>query len=159
MSRKLATTSLPPLVIRALLPEDVGAMARNCFPEDKPEEVAARLQDELSAQVSRRGLTLVAEAAGNVVATLSLQIHGNCGWVYNVAVHPVFRGRGIVGHLLSHLIEECHNRRVTRLALHVRRGNSAAIRAYERAGFRFTGEDGMRGEQLRYEKVLTTIAS
>jgi RimJ/RimL family protein N-acetyltransferase len=43
---------------------------------------------------------------------------------------------------------------IVRLRAHVRADNRRARRAYEKAGFRSVGQDGMRGEQLRYELVI-----
>jgi len=144
----------PTLKIRELRAGDIPEVARACFPDNPAEDIEERLRDELSAQERGRGVTLVALHGGRVAGALTLQVHGHVGWIHNMAVTPEFRGRRIAHQLLAHLCQECRQRGLDRLALHVVRSNKAAIRAYERAGFRFADTDGMRGEQLRYERRL-----
>ena len=142
------------VIIRPLREEDCAALPAACFPETPADDVAARLADELAAQAAGEGLTLVAEEGGRVGAAMTLQVRGGGAWVHNVAAHPDFRGRGIIQRMFKRLLKEARARGLTRLSLHVRRDNLPAVRAYERAGFRYAGEDGMRGEQLRYERRL-----
>ncbi len=141
-------------MIRELCAGDISEIARACFPGDPAEDIEERLREELSAQERGRGLTLVALRDERVAGTVTLQVHGLVGWIHNMSVASECRGRRIAHELLAHLCRECRERGLDRLALHVVRGNKAAIRAYERAGFRFADVDGMRGEQLRYEQRL-----
>lgn len=144
------------ITIRNLCAGDIAEVARACFPASPPEEIEERLREELSLQERGRGLTLVAVDGDAVAGSVTLQVHGDVGWVHNVAVAPVCRGRRIARELLGELADRCRRQGMDRLALHVVRGNAAAIRAYERAGFRFADGAGMRGEQLRYERRLAT---
>ena len=84
-------------------------------------------------------------------STSKLLKKDDSGWVFNVASHPDFRGRGIVQDLLADLARRARAMGMVRLLAHVRADNRRARRAYEKAGFRSVGQDGMRGEQLRYE--------
>jgi ribosomal protein S18 acetylase RimI-like enzyme len=140
--------------IRCLTSADV-AEAAGLFPENPAAEVEARLRDELAAQEQGRGFTFLAVADGAIAGAANLAWHELLGWIHNVAVLPQCRQQGIAQLLLERILAEARDRGLERLALHVRRDNIAAIRAYERAGFTFTGEDGTRGEQLRYEKRLS----
>ena len=144
----------PTLTIRELRAGDIPEIARACFPDNPAEDIEERLRDELSAQERGRGVTLLALHGERVAGALTLQVHGCVGWIHNMAVASEFRGRRIAHQLLAHLCRGARERGLDRLALHVVRGNKAAIRAYERAGFRFADTDGMRGEQLRYEQRL-----
>ncbi len=62
------------------------------------------------------------------------QIHIN-----NLAVRPELRGRGLGGTLLTHVLQEADAMAAPSATLEVRRSNAAAMRLYERAGFRVTG--------------------
>jgi ribosomal protein S18 acetylase RimI-like enzyme len=140
------------LTIRWLRPGDLERVARACFADSDYEQVLERLQDELISQEARQGFSLVVEMAGSICAALRVEYHNRSAWVFNVAVRPDLRGQGIAGHVLRRAEEECLSAGYRRMALHVRRDNVTAIRAYEKAGWRFTAVDGMRGDQLRYER-------
>ena len=58
------------------------------------------------------------------------------GEIVNVAVAQEFRGRGIGEQMLGELIRQGRLMSVKRFILDVRVGNTAAIRLYEKAGFR-----------------------
>lgn len=143
-----------PIVIRPLEPGDAPEFHRNCFPELAPDEAAERVRDDLEAAEQGNGVTLVAVEAGRVGVTAKLLRQGAVGWVFNVSAHPDFRGRGILQALLDQIAERARAMGLARLAIHVRADNARARRAYEKAGFKYAGQDGMRGEQWRYERKL-----
>jgi ribosomal-protein-alanine N-acetyltransferase len=69
-----------------------------------------------------------------------------CVWVIdqemkinNIAVHPRWRGRGIGGRLLDHLLQFAVRLGCVEAVLEVRPSNEAARRMYARAGFRVVG--------------------
>jgi ribosomal-protein-alanine N-acetyltransferase len=62
------------------------------------------------------------------------QIHIN-----NLAIRPELRGRGLGRALLTHVLREAEAMAAPSATLEVRRSNAAALRLYERAGFRVTG--------------------
>ncbi|HUF38275.1 MAG TPA: GNAT family N-acetyltransferase [Anaerolineales bacterium] len=80
------------------------------------------------------------EQEGAIIGNLSLipmPGHGERVFlIANVAVEPGHRRRGIARSLTEAALEETHRRRADRLWLHVRDDNAAAIRLYDRVGFR-----------------------
>jgi ribosomal protein S18 acetylase RimI-like enzyme len=142
------------VIVRRMRQNELEETARACFPDDDFDTILERLKGELQAQQAGRGWTLVAELAEAVIGTLRIERHRAVAWIHNVAVRKDLRGRGIVQRLFAAAETECRQAGVRRMALHVRRDNASAIRAYEKAGFRFTFVDGMRGDQLRYERDL-----
>jgi ribosomal protein S18 acetylase RimI-like enzyme len=138
-------------IIRPLRAEDADDLARNCFPDLPREDVLDAVREDLALQESGQGVTLVAVADGQVGFHAKLLKKDDSGWIFNVASHPDFRGRGMVQDLLADLARRARVMGMVRLLAHVRADNRRARRAYEKAGFRAVGQDGMRGEQLRYK--------
>lgn len=60
--------------------------------------------------------------------------------INNFAVRPEWRRRGLGTALIQHVLAEGRRLGAPKATLEVRRSNDAAIRLYERAGFRRTGE-------------------
>lgn len=141
-------------VIRLLTQSDIDDIAENCFPELSRDEVIERVTEDIALQQKEEGFTLVAEVEKGIFATAKLLKRGEVGWVFNVVTHPSLRGKGIMQQLFSALAATAQEMGLKRLAIHVRADNTAARRAYEKAGFRYAGVDGMRGDQLHYEKPL-----
>ena len=141
-------------IIRPVQAGDLPDFGALCFPELPAEDAAERVRDDLAVEAAGEGVTLVAEEGGRVGATAKLLRSGDIGWVFNVSAHPDFRGRGIVQRLLDELAARAQAMGLRRLAAHVREDNLRARRAYEKAGFKCVGQEGMRGAQLRYERPL-----
>ena len=121
--------------------------------DDIAEQVAEDLEDQ------RRGLALnlVAEVGGVAVATAKATFPERTpgdAWTHNVVTHPDYRGLGLATRIIARLADAARERGAARLCAHVRSTNAPARRAYEKAGMRCAGADGMRGEQLRYEMEL-----
>jgi ribosomal protein S18 acetylase RimI-like enzyme len=142
------------LEIRPLRPADAPAIQKDCFPELPLEDVEERVEEDLALQDKGEGITLVAEEGARIGVHAKLLKRNQAGWIFNVASHPDFRGRGILQRLFGELETRARDMGITRLAIHVRADNVRARRAYEKAGFRHVGQDGMRGDQLRYEKKV-----
>ena len=142
------------ITIRPLQLADAADLAKNCFPELPPEDVLDAVREDLALQESGQGVTLVAVADGRIGVHAKLVKRDDSGWIFNVASHPDFRGRGIVQELFADLAHRARAMGIVRLRAHVRADNRRARRAYEKAGFRCVGQDGMRGEQLRYEMII-----
>ena len=138
-------------IIRPLQQADAAGLAKDCFPDLAPEDVLDAVREDLALQEAGQGITLIAAEDGRVGVHAKLLKQGDSGWVFNVASHPDFRGRGIVQDLLVEMARRARAMGMVRLLAHVRADNRRARRAYEKAGFRSVGQDGMRGEQLRYE--------
>lgn len=137
--------------IRPLSLDDVESVAAHCFPELPIEDVQERVVEDVRLTGARLGLTLVAEEAGRVGAFIKMLKRGDSGWLFDISAHPDFRGRGIIQRMIAQLAEAGAKMGIVRLFAHVRADNLRARRAYEKAGMKFAGQDGMRGEQLRYE--------
>lgn len=60
--------------------------------------------------------------------------------VLNLAVHPLYRGRGVGRALLLHGLEIAVRRGAEKAFLEVRKSNAAARKLYESVGFKNTGE-------------------
>ena len=56
-----------------------------------------------------------------------------------VAVHPLYRGRGIAGTMMERILEEAEARGITTQLLEVRESNRTAIALYKNQGFCVTG--------------------
>jgi len=139
------------IIIRPIQQDDAADLAKNCFPDLPPEDVLDAVREDLALQEAGQGITLVAVEGGRIGVHAKLLRKDDSGWVFNVASHSDFRGRGIVQDLLADLARRARAMGMVRLLAHVRADNRRARRAYEKAGFRSVGQDGMRGEQLRYE--------
>jgi ribosomal-protein-alanine N-acetyltransferase len=138
------------LLIRPAVASDAEQIRANCFPDAGPDEIADGFAGD------SEGLAFVAEEDGRIGAHALLIPSGPTGWLVNIAAHPDFRGRGIVQKLLDEIALEAAKLGLAKLCIHVREDNPAARKAYEKAGFRCVGQDGMRGAQLRYERSLAS---
>ncbi|MDJ1158361.1 GNAT family N-acetyltransferase [Chelatococcus sp. SYSU_G07232] len=147
------TTKLRPAHIADL--DSLLAIEAACFATDRLSRRALR-----HAMVSAAGAALVAERSGTVVAygLAAFRKGSRLGRITSLAVQPQAAGNGIGRALLAALGEEAVRRGCSHLRLEVRPDNAAAIRLYERAGYRHFGEypdfyeDG--SPALRYEKAL-----
>jgi len=83
---------------------------------------------------------IVAIRAGSVVGFAAAELCADEAEVLDLAVGSGAQRQGIGLHLVHALTSEALARGATRLLLEVRRGNLAAIRLYERAGFVQVGE-------------------
>jgi ribosomal-protein-alanine N-acetyltransferase len=91
-------------------------------------------------------------------AVVFLRAHSDIARLYSIAVADEARGRGLGEALLEAAEDAARARNCQRMRLEVRQDNSAAIRLYERHGYRRFGarqsyyEDG--ADAWRYEKRL-----
>jgi ribosomal protein S18 acetylase RimI-like enzyme len=99
--------------------------------------------------------------AGDGIAGYSLLLfraNAHVARLYSIAVHPDRRGRGLAQLLLDDAAGTARKRRCRALRLEVREDNAAAIRLYERSGFRAIGRIPRyyadKATALRYEKQL-----
>jgi ribosomal protein S18 acetylase RimI-like enzyme len=98
-----------------------------------PEQVAGRFDE---------GPIWLAEGNGLVLGTVSVVTRRGELYIRSMAVHPAARGQGIGTHLLMAVEEFARPRGYQRLVLTTTPFLTAAIRLYQRAGFRLTGEQG-----------------
>jgi ribosomal-protein-alanine N-acetyltransferase len=128
--------------IREAAPEDIGALAALealCFslPWSSDDFAVEILENELA-------FYLVCASERGILAYAGLWAVLNEGHIMNLAVHPDFRGRGLGAVLLGELLDRAGAELgLVDFTLEVRAANMAAIRLYERFGFR---EEGRRRE-------------
>ncbi len=84
------------------------------------------------------------------------------GEVHRMAVHPLYRGRGIAGTMMERILEEAEARGITTQLLEVRESNRTAIALYKNQGFCVTGrrdgyyaDSGENALLMRRESSLT----
>jgi putative acetyltransferase len=98
----------------------------------------------LSADAVRRrlaeGPTWLAEYGDSVVGTVSAVRRGDALYVRGMAVSPSDRGRGVASCLLATIEAYALAHQLRRLDLSTTPFLGAAIRLYQRAGFRFSHE-------------------
>ncbi len=83
---------------------------------------------------------LAAEADGRTAGYIGVQEICGEGYVTNVAVLPQYRRQGIGARLVRAAVDGARARGCEFLSLEVRVGNEAAIRLYEKLGFRAQGK-------------------
>jgi ribosomal protein S18 acetylase RimI-like enzyme len=112
-----------------------------------PEQVAGRFAE---------GPIWLADGGGQVLGTISVIPRSGELYIRSLAVHPAARGQGIGARLLNAVEEFATPRSYQRLVLTTTPFLTVAIRLYEKAGFRFTGEqDDLFGTGLLWmAKVL-----
>jgi ribosomal-protein-alanine acetyltransferase len=86
-------------------------------------------------QVAEEGGTIVGEG----IALIRHHKRSLTGRLYSLAVHPDHRGQGIGHRLLKTTLAELVARGAKRVFLEVEQNNAAALKLYERHGFRSIG--------------------
>ena len=81
------------------------------------------------------GLLFVGLNGDTVVGTVMAGYDGHRGWIYSMAVHPDYRGRGIGSQLLGLAEAELNSRRCLKINLQVLAGNGLAQSFYEAHGY------------------------
>lgn len=124
-------------VVRRAGVQDVQAIARieaACFSAPWSEAlILAGLQKETD-------LFYMAVCGGEIAGYIGLNRVLDESYLYNLAVLPQFRRRGIGEALLRHACAEMFQTGAAFVSLEVRRSNCAAIALYEKLGFRRAGE-------------------
>ncbi|MCC7350987.1 MAG: GNAT family N-acetyltransferase [Phycisphaerales bacterium] len=129
-------------VVREACREDLSAalaLEESCFHRDRFNR--RQLQ---YLQQRRTAIFLVAEAQGQVVgqgiALIRQHRQGLSGRIYSLAVDEKWRGRKIGQRLLEGLIRRLSDRGARRIYLEVDQQNAAALKLYQRLGFRCIGK-------------------
>ena len=137
------TPAATPVEVRPARKDDLAAaveLERMCFGSGTFSLTKRQLQ-----YLQRRptAVFLVAEQEGTVVgqgvALLRQHRNGASGRIYSLSTHPERRGQGIGETLLREMVTTLGDRGVRRVYLEVDQSNTAAIRLYERSGFRRLG--------------------
>ena len=150
-------------VIRPAAPDDLDALVtieNTVFPGDRLSRRAMRHHVG-----HRRNLLVVVEHDGTVLgyALVALRSGSALARLYSIALVPEASGTGLGARLLDAVEQAAADRGAAAMRLEVRADNAAAIRLYERCGYRRFGllssyyEDGQ--DALRFEKRLAPVAS
>ncbi|MBW4040902.1 MAG: ribosomal protein S18-alanine N-acetyltransferase [Acidobacteria bacterium] len=123
--------------VRAATSADVDAVMaieRASFPTDAWSEAAMR-------ETFETGDAFVAEHAEGVVGYAAVLAPSGSGDadVLTIAVLEAYRGGGVGGALLAHLLETAADRGASRVFLEVRDDNPVAQHLYDSRGFRVVG--------------------
>jgi ribosomal protein S18 acetylase RimI-like enzyme len=126
--------------------EAISATLRAAFAEFEPlyTRAAFNATTPTTAQIAQRfaeGPTWIAEVADTIVGTVAAVPQGTALYIRSMAVHPTARGAGIGARLLDAIEAFAAAHRYRRLVLNTTSFLLAAMRLYERYGFRYTGEE------------------
>ena len=144
------------MLVRRAEPGDAGEIAatiREAFAEFEPLYTRAGFlattptADELRARWSE-GPVWVAERSGAVVGSVSAVPRPGELYVRSMAVRPSAQGQGLGGELLRVVEAFGRERCDSRLALSTTPFLTAALRLYQRFGFRQVGESDLFGTPL-----------
>lgn len=97
----------------------------------------------LSEMMQTYAIYLVARDGERVVAIGGMHVVWEDSHVTNIAVHPLYRGRGLGERVMRELIERAHRRGARRMTLEVRATNVTAQNLYAKLGF-VTGPGAIR---------------
>lgn len=88
-----------------------------------------------------QGHFLVVESQGRIVGYLSLLINKRAHSlrIYSLAVHPVFRGKGVGQLLMDRAVDVAYQESLGKITLEVNVSNFSAIHLYEKNGFECAG--------------------
>lgn len=79
------------------------------------------------------------------------------GYITNIAVHPDHRRKGIAFQLTENLKAKAQSLELSFLTLEVRESNSAAIKLYEKAGFKSVGKRKGFYSNPKEDAILMTL--
>jgi [ribosomal protein S18]-alanine N-acetyltransferase len=80
---------------------------------------------------------VVAEERGEILGYAVVGVDGQgCAWVLTMTVSERARRNGIGTRLLEHVFDRCRDAQIYRVRLTVRQENTAAVKLYEKTGFR-----------------------
>lgn len=82
------------------------------------------------------GLSLVAEETGTIVGTILCGQDGRRGFIYHLAVAREFRRRGLAAEMVQRCLSSLKAEGLERCLIVVVEGNEAALRFWERVGYR-----------------------
>ena len=124
--------------------------------------------DTIEADLARQGLFVMKNAAGEIIAAISVEEDAdvdrlNCwtpalqpgGEYARLAVAPAFQNRGLAQQMVIHILGVLKQRGFKSVHILVNRENVKAVRSYAHIGFRVAGECFKYHQHfLCYEKPL-----
>jgi tRNA threonylcarbamoyl adenosine modification protein YeaZ/ribosomal-protein-alanine acetyltransferase len=128
-----------PVVYRQACNDDVKTFASldsRCFSNPWSE---TSFEGELNGQ--KKAYYVAAEnSKGSVIGFAGVVYIAGEGEVNRVAVHPLYRGRGIAGHMMDMLLADADEKDTASITLEVREANRSAISLYKNHGFSVEGK-------------------
>lgn len=130
------------VIVRPMQQKDISQAVKieqTCFTDPWTEHV---YREEFASSGENLWLFAAVSAENDdvILGTISLTRMGDDGEIGNVAVLPEYRRQGIAGKLLDKVIRFGKSQLgMKNFTLEVRAGNEAAIRLYEKKGFRTEG--------------------
>ena len=124
-------------IIRLAEDKDIDAIAgldKLCFSVPWSRDAYAR-----ELRTNKLAFYIVAEEDSELIGFAGLWGIIEEGHITNVAVHPAYRNKGLGRSLVSRLIEVAEEYGIEKYTLEVRPTNEAAIRLYEKLGFKSVG--------------------
>lgn len=124
-------------MVRKMESTDLAAVAgleRECFSMPWSEQALAQSLN------SRDVLFCVCEVEGQIVGYVGMYLVYPEGDIANVAVKKTCRRHGYAQEMLHYLFAEAQKQGITEYTLEVRESNEAAIRLYEKMGFKIEGK-------------------
>lgn len=94
-----------------------------------PRELFVELLEESPRQF------LVGVVEGRIAGYIAAVVKGEIAELVSIAVHPLYRGRGVAGAMLCRVLARLHRDGIAQCWLTVRPGNHGAIRLYRAFGF------------------------
>ena len=97
--------------------------------------------EEITREIvkNEKAFVAVAELGGETAGYADMWIIADEAQLYNIAVAPEFRGKGIGSIILRYMAEKAEAMGCTVMLLEVRRSNAPAVSMYRREGFRESG--------------------
>ena len=133
--------------LRSARRTDAFDLHRNCFPEQKLDEVQGYLRWCLAHQASGRIVRLVAEMDGQVIANGQLALLRGRGEISSLVVAEPYRRRGIGTALVRALLKHARDRDLSTIEISAST-DMPWIRAwYERLGFVYQGKHTFPGQE------------
>ncbi len=135
---KKVPASCPEYLIESMTERDLGEVLqieRASFPTAWSERM---FRNELRSPLSRNFVARGPEE-GRIAGYINFWVFAGEVHLNNIAVHPDLRGKGIGSRLLKEMMATARKERAVWLTLEVRPSNLAAIRLYEKFGFKVRG--------------------
>jgi ribosomal protein S18 acetylase RimI-like enzyme len=92
--------------------------------------------DEAEVVVAEYEDKIIATGYARIKPGKAEYIYGSYAYLGFICVLPEYRGQGIVSMILKYLIAWSHSKNISEIKLEVYAGNEAAIKAYEKMGFK-----------------------
>jgi ribosomal protein S18 acetylase RimI-like enzyme len=136
----MSSAAIAKTVIREAREDDIAALAQSLAPDVSARQLAQRWEEHLAGYRK----ILVAEEAGSLAGTVSIRgarhQRTDSLRMFALDVGIAFRRRGIGASLIRAAEEEAHLQGLHSTHLEVALANTAAIRLYERLGYRSDGD-------------------